>query len=120
MRLVKGHRNIVEIRGHAGEEHWPADWNYQSIMKLSYDRADFVAGVLLAEGVDPRAVRVMAAGANEPLRRGGAVLEAAESRRVEIFVREATLDDYIPEERAAGASWTLPAAASQPAAGGAH
>ena len=114
MRLVKGHRNIVEIRGHAGEDHWPADWDAQSIMKLSYDRADFVAGVLRSEGVDPRAVRVVAAGANEPLRRGAEA--PAESRRVEIFVREATLDDYIPEERSAGPSWALSGASSQPAA----
>jgi len=92
---IKGHRNLIEVRGHALEEAAPQDWNYQDAMKLSYDRAAGVAGELIKAGIDPRAVRIVAAGPNEPLVRGAYdPVRAGENRRVEILVRETLLDDY--------------------------
>ncbi|HOB76723.1 MAG TPA: flagellar motor protein MotB [Phycisphaerae bacterium] len=93
--ILKGHRNMIEVRGHAIEEPRPENWTYQDAMKLSYDRASNVTNELIKAGIDPRAIRIVAAGPNEPLVRG--VYDPArtgENRRVEILLRETLLDDY--------------------------
>ncbi len=94
--IIKGHRNIVEIRGHAGEEPWPPDWKYEDALKLSYARAEHVAKRLIERGADPRTVRLVAVGPNEPAaRQAYEEMQRAENRRVEIIVRESLIDDYV-------------------------
>lgn len=94
-QAIRGHRNLIEVRGHALEESAPQDWRYGDAMKLSYERAAGVAEELIKAGIDPRAVRIVAAGPNEPLTRGVYdPARAGDNRRVEILVREALLDDY--------------------------
>ncbi len=98
VRIIKGRRNVIEIRGHVGERPWPSDWDYNNVMKLAYDRADFVGRVLTREGVDPRALRLMAVGPNEPMKSSNTDPgTASQNRRVEIIVRESLIDDYTPE-----------------------
>ena len=114
--IVKGHRNKLEIVGHAGERPIPADWTSVDVMRLSYERAQHVGRELIALGVDPRAIRLVAAGDNEPVRpAAGAPVGGllGENRRVEIIVRESLIDDYQPQQPAAA----VPPAtsASQPA-----
>lgn len=105
--IVRGRRNIIEIRGHAAEEPWPADWTYQDMMKLSYARAEYVAQKLIESGTDPRAVRLVAAGANEPVAREVYDANArGDNRRVEIFVRESLIDDYLGQPPAPPAQTT--------------
>jgi chemotaxis protein MotB len=92
---IKGHRNMIEIRGHALEEPRPENWTYQDAMKLSYERAAAATNELIRAGIDPRTVRIVAAGPNEPLVRGVYdPVKAGDNRRVEILVREALLDDF--------------------------
>ncbi len=113
--VLKGHRNRLEIRGHAGEEPRPADWTLHDAMTLSFARAQRVADELILGGVDPRAVRLVAAGANEPVARE--VYDPAkrsDNRRVEIIVRESQIDDYVGQTPAGGAA--PPAAAPAAAA----
>lgn len=94
--VIKGHRNVIEIRGHAGEEPWPRDWKYQDAMRLSYDRAQWVADRLLERGTDPRAIRIVAVGPNEPAaKQAYEEMQRADNRRVEIIVRESLIDDYV-------------------------
>lgn len=93
---VRGHRNKMEIRGHAAEEPRPADWTDDDSLQLSFRRAKAVADELILRGVDRRALICSAAGANEPLATG--VYEAnrrAQGRRVEIIVRESLIEDYV-------------------------
>ena len=114
--VVKGHRNKLEIVGHAGERPLPADWTNADVMRLSYERAQHVGQELIAMGVDPRAIRLVAAGANEPIpAAAGAPLGSIprENRRGEIIVRESLIDDYQPQQPAAALPPTAPA--SQPA-----
>ncbi len=95
VEILRGHRNIIEIRGHVGETPWPAGWTYEDVMKLAYDRADYVGRVLRRNGVDPRAIRLVSVGANEPVRVNSLDPETSStSRRVEIIVRESMIDDY--------------------------
>jgi chemotaxis protein MotB len=86
--VLKGHRNMIEIRGHALEGHGGADWTYEDAMRLSHERAMRVAQELIAEGLDHRTIRLMAVGENEPGGKDpkGAALPG-DNRRVEIIVR---------------------------------
>src|SRR5687767_10003154 len=103
--IVKGHRNIVEIRGHAAEEPLPADWTYADMMKLSYARAEYIAEELMRNGADPRRLRLVAVGGNEPIARGVYdETQRGDNRRVEIIVRESLIDDYVGQTPALPAS----------------
>jgi flagellar motor protein MotB len=65
-------------------------------MKLSYDRAVIVADELILRGLDPRTIRVVAIGSNEPIAQE--VYDPAKrgmNRRVEILVRESQVEDYV-------------------------
>jgi chemotaxis protein MotB len=93
--VLKGHRNMLEVRGHAGEGSAKTEWTFEDAMRLSHERASHVARELVARGVEPRALRIMAVGDNEPLRKDEAGQTVrGESRRVEILVRESLLDDF--------------------------
>lgn len=95
---LRGHRNKVDIIGHAAEEPRPKDWTYLDAMELSYQRATKVAEELIHQGADPRTLRLVAVGANEPLPADGAESNrASDSRRVEIVIRESMIDDYAGE-----------------------
>lgn len=97
-QALRGHRNMIEVRGHALEEPRPREWDYQDAMRLSYERASAVTQALLAAGVDSRAVRIVAVGPNEPLVRGlYDPAKSGDNRRVEIFVREIGVDDFAAE-----------------------
>jgi chemotaxis protein MotB len=99
--ILRGHRNKIEVIGHAAEQAPPADWGYTDAIQLSYERARHVAEELVRRGVDPRAMRLVSVGANEPLREDAANLNlVGEGRRVEIIVRESLIDDYRAEEAA--------------------
>ncbi|NLX13900.1 MAG: OmpA family protein [Phycisphaerales bacterium] len=94
--ILRGHRNKIEIRGHAAEEPRPADWTDGDAMDLSYRRARFVAEELERSGVESRRVVLVAAGRNEPVTQGVYdPAKLADNRRVEIIVRESLIDDYM-------------------------
>jgi len=92
---LRGHRNKIEIRGHAADEPRPADWTHKDAWRLSYARAVHVAEELVARGVTERAIRIVAVGASEPV--APPVYDPrrpADNRRVEIVVRESLIEDY--------------------------
>ncbi len=91
--MLKGHRNMVEVRGHAGDEPKPKDWKFQDAIELSYRRARAVAEELIHLGTNPKTIRLTAIGPNEPLKNEpqGQIIG---NRRVEIIIRESLLDDY--------------------------
>jgi chemotaxis protein MotB len=106
--LLRGHRNKVEIRGHAAEEPRPSDWTYDDAMQLSYMRAKHVAEALMLRGADPRAIRLVAVGWNEPVpQQEIGPVDLGQNRRVEIIVRESLIDDYLGQV-------PLPGPASRP------
>jgi len=112
---VRGHRNKMEVRGHAAEEPRPPEWTDDDALQLSFRRAKAVADELVLRGVDRRALVCSAVGANEPLARGAYdVNKRAQARRVEIIVRESLIDDYVKPTTPEDAHDTVPA--TQPAA----
>lgn len=116
--LIKGHRNKLDIVGHAADRPVPADWGYADAIQLSYERALFVAEELISMGVDPRTIRLTAAADNEPVgsdqEERGQPGAHVDNRRVEIIVRESQIDDY-QSERPAQRSSSL--AVPKPATG---
>lgn len=117
--VLKGYRNKMDIRGHAAEEPRPADWTYDDAMKLSFARAEAVASELILRGLDPRTIRLVAVGANEPVARE--VYDPAKrgmNRRVEIIVRESLIDDYVGQPAASNYSTSRPASPAAPSTGG--
>ncbi len=102
-RSITGHRNKIEVCGHAGEEPRPSDWSVRDVWKLSYSRAENVALELIRNGVNERGIRIMAVGAGEPVtRRAYSPTQRVDNRRVEIIVRESLIDDYVGEKPVQG------------------
>lgn len=106
---LKGHRNTIEIRGHAADDGRPSDWTREDAMKLSFDRAQAVANELILRGLDPRTVRLVAVGDNEPV-----AMEVYDptkrgmNRRVEIIIRESQINDYVGQEPTGAPATTQP------------
>jgi len=93
--FLRGHRNKIEIRGHASDQPRPADWTYKDAWQLSYARAVRVAEELIRRGVDEKAIRIVAVGDGEPVTQQTYDPEhLGDNRRVEIIVRESLIDDY--------------------------
>ncbi len=92
---LRGHNTKIDIRGHSTNEPLPARGRFRDHVDLSYERARAVAEVLVAEGVNRNRIRIVAAGATEPLlRQAYDARRQAENRRVEIVVRESLVSEY--------------------------
>jgi len=93
--LIRGHRNIVLIKGHASFDDLPDNATPQQRMDLSLRRAQAAADYLTTQRVEPEILRVQGCSTFEPVSRGTYTEDAqARNRRVEI---EAT--DTLVEER---------------------
>ncbi len=98
---LKGHRNMLEVRGHAAEATRGPGWTYLDALELSYHRTRSVATELVTRGVDPRTLRLVAAGRSEPSAREiRSAADRDKNRSVEIIVREALIDDFTPPSSA--------------------
>ncbi len=90
-----GHNTILKITGHATREALPADSVWPDKWSLSYARAAAVKDELVANGIRPARLRLIAAGSEAPVEPYAYDEEKlALNRRVEIVVTEATIDDY--------------------------
>lgn len=99
---IRDRRNIVRVVGHS--------WGFQdttagSYLELSFARARAVHDFLVEEcAVDPAVLRIVAAGNTEP---AVASLDAAsgagaESRRVQVFMVDSTVDQMHPDPDGTG------------------
>ena len=93
--LIRGHRNIVLIKGHSSFDDLADGSTPQQRMDLSLRRAQAVADYLTSQRVEPEILRVQGCSTFEPVSRGTYTEDAqARNRRVEV---EAT--DTLVEER---------------------
>ncbi len=95
---IKGHNNIVQVRGHAETvELEQRASEFPDLWALSHARAKVVMDWLISpEGgqIRPERVRLIACADHEPKEnRGMTLAEQAPNRRVEVFEIEATVDD---------------------------
>lgn len=92
---VVGHNTIIKVRGHATLEALPPDSPFDDRMDLSLARAVAVSDALREFGIRPQRIRIVGAGAYEPLLAQVYTEERrAVNRRVEVVVTEAIVDDY--------------------------
>lgn len=95
--ILRGKNNKIEVRGHATGLDLTEDSPFRSLTDLSYARAKAVAAYLAepTQGIREKRMRIVAAGAHEPLvgrRYDQAALQV--NRRVEIIVSEALVEEF--------------------------
>ena len=84
---IRGHFNIVMIKGHAALDDLPEGTPGPKLMELSLRRAQTVADFLISKGVDAQVLRVQGCSTYEPINERAYSAEAqAPNRRAEIEV----------------------------------
>ncbi|MBZ0173248.1 MAG: hypothetical protein K8E66_12765, partial [Phycisphaerales bacterium] len=90
--------NIVRIVGNA---HGFQDKTAGSFMEVSFERALSVQDYLVDEcGIDPKILRIELAGEREPMADAGS--DAAQHRRVQIYMTDKTIDQIHPDPNGTG------------------
>ena len=118
--LIRGHRNIVLIKGHASFDDLSDGSTPQQRMDLSLRRAQAVADYLTAKRVEPEILRVQGCSTFEPVSRGTYTEDAqARNRRVEVEATDTLVEERQDRTRPFAAmptSGATPAAAPAPRA----
>jgi chemotaxis protein MotB len=96
INVIRGQNNKIEIRGHVDGSDLPPGASEQRAWDLSYARARAVMDHLVAEGIDPRRVRVTGCGDKEPLigRTHDDPARSTVNRRVELIVTESLIQEF--------------------------
>jgi outer membrane protein OmpA-like peptidoglycan-associated protein len=85
VRQIRGHRNIVMIKGHAALDDLSENSTTERKMDLSLRRAQVVADYLTSRGVSPDILRVQGCSTFEPVQQRAYTAQAqAHNRRVEV------------------------------------
>jgi|HubBroStandDraft_1064217.scaffolds.fasta_scaffold125777_2 flagellar motor protein MotB len=92
--VIRGHRNIVMIKGHTSLDDLPDDATSEQKMDLSLRRAQAAADYLTEKGVDPRILRVQGCSIFEPLTQRQYTIDAQRlNRRIEVEATATLLDE---------------------------
>jgi outer membrane protein OmpA-like peptidoglycan-associated protein len=109
--VVRGHRNIVMIKGHTSLDDLPDNATEQQKMDLSLRRAQAAADYLATKGVEPRAMRVQGCSTFEPLtQREYTENSQTLNRRVEVEATNTLIDDLQDTSHSSESDTTLPSA----------
>ena len=114
--ILRGHNNVLFVKGHVSPDELTLRPDDPYGMKLSEARADAVVEALVKDGIARDVLRPIPCGAYEPLKvqvYDAAALQA--SRRVEVYSTDKTASDYVPATLVP-VPGTQASAASQPAA----
>jgi outer membrane protein OmpA-like peptidoglycan-associated protein len=92
--VVRGHRNIVMVKGHTSLDDLPDGATEQQKMDLSIRRAQAAADYLTQKGVEPEMLRVQGCSTFEPLTQRQYTPESQVlNRRVEVEATNTLIDD---------------------------
>jgi flagellar motor protein MotB len=92
--VIRGHRNIIMVKGHTALDDLPDGASEQEKMDLSIRRAQAAANFLATKGVDSRLIRVQGCSTYEPLSQGQYTEDSQMlNRRVEVEATNTLLDD---------------------------
>ena len=83
---LAGKLQRIELRGHTTARPLPPNSPYHDHDDLAYARCRKVRDVLLADGIDPRRIRISVAAENEPAKNPAHPLDAKEQSRVDIHL----------------------------------
>jgi flagellar motor protein MotB len=92
---IRGHRNIVLVKGHTSSDDFPDGANASQKMDLSLRRAQAVANYLMSKGVEPEILRPQGCSTFEPvLQRAYQANAQANNRRVEVDATAMLVEDF--------------------------
>ncbi|MGA3066198.1 MAG: OmpA family protein [Tepidisphaeraceae bacterium] len=92
--VIRGHRNIVMVKGHTSLDDLPEDATAEDKMDLSLRRAQAAANYLVEKGIDPELLRVQGCSTFEPLTQRQYTLDAQRlNRRIEVEATATLLDE---------------------------
>jgi outer membrane protein OmpA-like peptidoglycan-associated protein len=92
--LIRGHRQIILVKGHGSSDDLPEAATAEQRMDLSLRRAQAAADYLISKRVEPDTLRVQGCSTIEPVTRGNPSPEAqATNRRVEIETTASLVGD---------------------------
>jgi len=107
--MIRGHRNIVMIKGHTSLDDLPDGATEQQKMDLSLRRAQAASDYLVTKGVDARAIRVQGCSTFEPLSQGQYTVDSqALNRRVEVEATNTLIDDLQVKPETSSGDSTAP------------
>jgi flagellar motor protein MotB len=107
--MIRGHRNIVMIKGHTSLDDLPEGATEQQKMDLSLHRAQAAAEYLTQKGVEARSLRVQGCSTFEPLtQREYSVDSQTLNRRVEVEATNTLIDDLQDKPHNSDGSATQP------------
>lgn len=93
--LIRGHRNIVLVKGHTSLDDLPDDASAEERMALSIRRAQSVADYLTSKGVEPEILRVQGCSTFEPVKQRAYSTDALQlNRRVEVIVTASLVEEF--------------------------
>jgi outer membrane protein OmpA-like peptidoglycan-associated protein len=106
---IRGHRQIVFVKGHTGLDDFRDGASPQQQMDLSIRRAQAVADYLTSKKVAPEILRVQGCSTFEPVvQRAYAEPERTLNRRVEVEVTDTIVEERQDRARAAAAPLVMP------------
>ncbi|MBI1344805.1 OmpA family protein [bacterium] len=91
---LAGKPNKIEICGHTSSKPLPSDSSYRNLMELSYARARCVYNRMLADGVEPHRLRIVAYADHAPLPTSHDAQELNQDR-VNVLILDTYHNDYI-------------------------
>lgn len=113
IKRIRGHRNILQIKGHASLDDFAETGQPQQFMDLSLRRAQAIADYFVSKGISPDVVRVQGCSTFEPVVQRAYGDEAlALNRRVEVEVSNTPVLD---RQGSGGAAAVKPLSTSEPA-----
>jgi outer membrane protein OmpA-like peptidoglycan-associated protein len=106
---IRGHRNIVMVKGHTSLDDLPEKATPEQKMDLSLRRAQLVADYLTSKGVSPDIVRVQGCSTFEPVQQRAYTPDMqAVNRRVEIEATSTLVEDLQDRSKPAPTTVTSP------------
>jgi chemotaxis protein MotB len=108
---IRGHRNIVMVKGHTAPDDFPEGTSAEALMDLSLRRAQAVADYLVHAEVEPEILRVQGCSTFEPVaQRAYSSSAQASNRRVEVEATAKLVEELQDRSlKPSGAAPTSPA-----------
>jgi len=102
--LIRGHRNIVLVKGHTSLDDFPNGTTPENLMNLSIRRAQAAADLLVQSGVEPDILRVQGCSTFEPVLQRTYTPDAQiQNRRVEVEATTTLVRDRQDVKKSTGA-----------------
>lgn len=100
VKLIRGHRNVVVVKGHTSLDDLPDNATPEQKMDLSVRRAQVVADYLTSQGVAPEILRVQGCSTFEPVVQRVYTPQAqANNRRVEVEATATLVEELQDREK---------------------